>query len=482
MKAIKIFFILSFFALTDSSCTKKEVSDIQPNKVVPTPQQIAYEQMEFIGFIHFGVNTFTDREWGTGKEDPDIFNPEKLDAGQWASIAKKAGMKELIITAKHHDGFCLWPSAFTDHSVKSSHWEDGKGDVLKDFSEACEKEGIKHGFYLSPWDMHESSYGTNDYNNYYLSQLRELLTNYGKVSEVWMDGAKGENAKDMEYDFPAFRSLIYQLQPDALIFSDAGPDIRWIGNENGIAGTTNWSTINNVNIVIGKADPAYLNTGDPNGSNWVTGECDVSIRPGWFYHASQDSLVKSPQQLVDLYYKSVGRNANFLLNIPPDKDGLWYTQDVKNLLEFRSILDETFSTNLARDKEVTASDWRMKNEKFSPQNINDTSLNSYWASNDGIIKSWLEVDLGGPVTFDRIMIQEPIRFGQRISGFTVDALMDGEWKTVGEGTTIGHKRLLRIDPVTTNKVRLIITDANNTPAISNFGLYKASSREPLITD
>jgi alpha-L-fucosidase len=326
--------------------------------------------------------------------------------------------------------------------------------------------------------MHEPVYGTNDYNKYYLSQLRELLTNYGKISEVWMDGAKGENARDMVYDFPAFRKLIYELQPDALIFSDAGPDIRWIGNEKGIAGTTNWSMISNEHIEIGKADTKLLNSGDPEGDNWLTGECDVSIRPGWFYHASQDSLVKTPQELVDLYYKSVGRNANFLLNIPPGKDGLWQPEDVKSLLEFRSIIDETFHDNLALDQKVKASGWRMKNDKFSPANINDTSQASYWAANDDVIQSWLEIDLDKPVAFDRIMIQEPIRLGQRISGFTVDVMIDGKWKQVAEGTTIGFKRLLRIDPVTSEKVRLNITNANNIPAISNFGLYKASSREP----
>jgi alpha-L-fucosidase len=473
---------LVFFIYTGISCSQKEVLDIPANPVVPSPQQIAYQHMEVIGFIHFGVNTFTDREWGTGKENPDIFNPASLNAGQWVRVAKEAGIKQLIITAKHHDGFCLWPSKYTDHSVKNSPWKNGQGDVLRELSEACEKERIKLGFYLSPWDMHEPSYGTSRYNEYYLNQLRELLTGYGPVSEIWMDGAKGENAKDMEYDFASFRSLIYRMQPGALIFSDAGPDIRWIGNENGIAGETNWSMISNDNIIIGKADPAYLNTGDPRGTHWVAGECDVSIRPGWFYHAGQDSLVKSPADLVDLYYKSVGRNGTLLLNIPPNAHGLWSEKDVNALMEFRSILNETFQKNLAQGKPVTASNFRLKNDRFSPMNITDTLSDTYWAADDKITQSWLVVDLEKPVEFDRILIQEPVRLGQRISGFKVEIYREKEWETISTGTTIGYKRLLRINPVVADKIRLIILSGNNVPAINNFGIYMSSSREPHITD
>jgi alpha-L-fucosidase len=476
-----ILLILVLFTGCKTS-TSQAPPDISPNPVIPSANQVAYQEMELIGFIHFGVNTFTDREWGTGKESPEIFNPTGLDAGQWVKVAKEAGIKQLIITAKHHDGFCLWPSKFTSHSVRSGGWENGRGDVLKDLSEACRKEGLKMGLYLSPWDMHEPSYGTAAYNQYYLNQLQEILTQYGPVSEVWMDGAKGENAKDMEYDFNAFRALIYKLQPGALIFSDAGPDIRWIGNENGIAGETNWSMIKNDGIVIGKADAAYLNRGDPEGNRWIAGECDVSIRPGWFYHASQDDKVKSPMDLVDLYYKSVGRNGTLLLNIPPDKLGRWAGNDVKNLLEFRSILDETFSVNLAQGKNIVASGYRSKNDYFSPRNVADTIKNSYWATDDGIIQAWLEIDLEKNKEFDRIMIQEPVRFGQRISSFRIDVMKEVKWKTVSKGTTIGYKRLLRINPITTDKVRLVIENANNIPAISNFGLFKSSSREPHIID
>ena len=258
------------------------VKDIEPNEVIPTRQHIEYQRMELVGFIHYTVNAFTDREWGDGTESPEIFNPSALDVKQWVQAAKDVGMGLLIITAKHHDGFCLWPSKYTDHSVESSPWKDGKGDILKELSEACAEAGLKMGVYLSPWDRHEPVYGTNEYNQYYLNQLRELLSNYGKISEVWMDGAKGENARDMEYDFQAYRALIRELQPDALIFSDAGPDIRWIGNESGIAGETNWSMINSDDIIIGKSDTKYLNAGDPEARDGLPGSAtSQSVRDGF---------------------------------------------------------------------------------------------------------------------------------------------------------------------------------------------------------
>ena len=453
------------------------MEDIKSNKVVPAWQQIEYQRMELIGFIHFTVNTFTDKEWGDGKETPAIFSPTRLDAKQWVQAAKDAGMGLLIITAKHHDGFCLWPSKYTDHSVKSSTWKDGKGDVLKELSEACREAGLKFGVYLSPWDRHEPVYGTDKYNQYYLNQLEELLTNYGEISEVWMDGAKGEDARDMEYDFEAYRALIKKLHPNSLIFSDAGPDIRWIGNESGIAGETNWSMINNQDITIGQSDTKYLNMGDPDGTNWLTGECDVSIRPGWFYHAHEDDAVKSPQQLIDIYYKSVGRNGTLLLNIPPDRRGLFHENDVASLREFRSILDETFALNLAQNASAQASSHRLKHEKFSPANILDEDPETYWAADDGVEAATIEISLREAKFFDRILIQEPIRLGQRISSFTVEALLNDRWQEVAAGTTIGYKRLLQIQPVRTDQLRVAIKESNNVPALSAFELYKASSRE-----
>jgi len=468
--------------LTGFRVHSQSSGDFPKNNVVPSAEQIAYQKMEVIGFIHFGVNTFTDREWGTGTEDPKIFNPSSLDVNQWVSSAKKAGMGMLIITAKHHDGFCLWPSEYTDHSVASSPWEDGKGDIVKDLSEACAKEGIKMGIYLSPWDMHEPLYGTDSYNQYYLNQLRELMNNYGTISEVWMDGAKGKNVKDMEYDFEKYRSTIYELQPGALIFSDAGPDIRWIGNEHGIAGKTNWSMLVKDDIQIGKADTDYLNTGDPDGTSWVVGECDVSIRPGWFYHAAQDSKVKSAAKLTDLYYKSVGRNGTFLLNIPPDKRGLWHENDVQELIEFKSILDETFSNNLALNKKVIVSGTWNAEEKYQAANITDEDMSSFWAASEDEEILVITIELGRKEEFDRIMLQEPIGYGQRISAFSIEVKSGKKWKQVAEGTTIGYKRLLRINKIKSDELRIHLTSYNNTPAISNFGLYLASERETVIKE
>jgi alpha-L-fucosidase len=476
-KTFNLLVFVILFTLVACQSDPGPVEDIPPMAVVPGPQQIAYQEQELIGFLHFTVNTFTDREWGDGTENPSVFNPSEMDIQQWVQTAKIAGMKTLIITAKHHDGFCLWPSVYTDHTVENSPWKNGEGDVLQDLSDACEAAGIKMGVYLSPWDRNQPKYGTNEYNQYYLDQLEEVLTSYGDIAELWMDGAKGPDAKNMEYDFEAYRKLIYEKQPDALIFSDAGPDIRWIGNEHGFAGETNWSTIDNSNVKIGAADTDYLNTGDPNGNKWIVGECDVSIRPGWFYHASEDSLVKLPQQLVDIFYKSVGRNGTLLLNLPPDRRGLIHENDVAALKEFRSILDETFAENLALGATASTNNQRLEHPYFSPQNLLDEDNATYWATDDGLTTATLEIDLGEPVTFDRIMLQEPVRFGQRISSFRVEAEQNGEWQQIAQGTTIGFKRLLRISEVEAQKLRVVIEEAKDVPALSSFGLFKASDRE-----
>jgi alpha-L-fucosidase len=448
--------------------------------------------MEFIGFIHFTVNTFTDKEWGYGDESPEIFDPTEFDADQWAREAKEAGMKQLILTAKHHDGFCLWPSSYTEHSVKNSPWKDGKGDIVREFVDACRRHGLKVGLYLSPWDRNHPEYGAPAYLDYYRNQLEELLTGYGEISELWFDGANGGTGyyggareerridRSTYYRWREAWSIVKELQPNVLIFSDAGPDIRWIGNEKGFAGKTNWSTINNENIVVGEADTTYLNSGDPDGKNWVIPLCNTSIRPGWFYHEKEDDRVKSTQQLLDVYYKSVGRNGVLLLNIPPDRRGLFHENDIQTLREFRSILDETFATNLALGKKVDASSVKKQHPKFSPSNIVDEDLDSYWAGDANIWVATLEIDLEKPKLFDRILIQEPIRFGQRISEFEIKGIINGEWTVLANGTTIGYKRIFRIPPVEAEKVAILITASNNTPAISNFGLYLASPKEKTI--
>jgi len=471
--------------------------DIVPTAVLPSPEQIAYQQMELIGFVHFTVNTFTDREWGYGDESPAIFQPDELDADQWASIAAEVGMKELILTAKHHDGFALWPSRYTEHSVKSSPWRGGGGDVVAELVEAARRHDVKVGLYLSPWDRNHAAYGTSAYIDYYRDQLRELLTDYGEITEVWFDGANGgdgyygganeERRIDREtyYDWPATWGLVKALQPQALIFSDAGPDIRWTGNERGFAGETNWSTIDAEGIVVGAADSAYLNRGDPAGAQWVVPLCNTSIRPGWFYHADEDDRVKSPQELIDVYYRSVGRNCVFLLNVPPDERGLFHDNDIAVLREFRRILDETFAVNLAAGKPVViAGDaaaatgrHRAEHSKFAPANIGDNDPETYWATDDGVTSASLEIDLGAPTRFDRVMLQEPIRFGQRIAAFAIEARVDGTWQEIARATTIGYKRLLRIDPVTADRVRVVIEDVVATPALSAFGLFEASPAE-----
>jgi alpha-L-fucosidase len=418
--------------------------------VKPTPQQLAWQEAELSMFLHFGVNTFTDREWGDGKEDPRIFNPTELDAHQWVETAKAAGFKYMILTAKHHDGFCLWPSKYTEHSVKNSPWRGGKGDVVREFAEACQKAGVKMGFYLSPWDRHEPTYGDSPrYNEYFRNQLTELLTNYGEVAEVWFDGACGEgpNGKRQEYDWHSYYEVIRRLQPNALI-AICGPDVRWVGNEDGYARETEWS-VQDVNPVFhqGKA-----------GKVWHPAECDVSIRPGWFWRKREDEKVKSLEHLVDIYYKSVGRNSVLLLNVPPNHRGLLPEPDVARLREFRAALDRTFATNFAQGGPTTP-----------PQaaRVVDSNPDAYWPATGPLI-----VELGAPVTFNVSMVQEYIAEGQRVEAYQIDAWTNGEWQPVVTGTTIGHKKLERFPDVTASKVRLSVTQSLDTALIRSFGLYQ----------
>lgn len=484
-KSIFLFAILASIF----SCTPEEVADITPNDVSPSEQMIQYQEMELIGFIHFTVNTFTDKEWGFGDESPSIFNPTELDTDQWARVAKEAGMKELILTAKHHDGFCLWPSKYTEHSVKNSPYKNGKGDIVGELVKSCKKYGLKVGLYLSPWDRNHKDYGRPEYLTYYRNQLTELLTEYGEITEIWFDGANGgdgyygganeERRIDREtyYEWDSTFALVKKLQPNISIFSDAGPDVHWIGNEHGFAGETFWSTINRDELIIGTSKTDYLNSGDPNGKDWVVGQCDVSIRPGWFYHAAQDSLVKTAQHLVDIYYKSVGRNALLLLNLPPDQRGLIHEKDIEALKEFRAIIDETFSQNLAKGGKASANNIRLHHKKFSPKNTLDENPDTYWTTDDNILPAELTLTLPEKKEFDRILIQEPIAYGQRVSKFKIEVKSGNEWENVFEGTTIGYKRIIRINPVSTSEIKLTILEANNTIAISNLGLFKASEKE-----
>ena len=443
--------------------------------VLPAPRQLAWQEVEFHAFVHFGMNTFTDREWGDGTEGPRRFNPTQFDARQWVRVFKAAGMKQVILPAKHHDGFCLWPSKYTDHSVKSSPWRNGQGDVVREVADACRAAGLKFGIYLSPWDRHEPSYGDSpQYNAFYKNQLTELLTNYGPIHEVWFDGACGEgpNGKKQVYDWNGYIALVRKLQPDAVIFSNAGPDVRWIGNENGYAGETNWSMLRRDEFLAGTPDYAQLAHGHEDGTYWIPGECDVSIRPGWFHHADQDDKVKSLADLLEIYYKSVGRNAVLLLNVPPDRRGLIHENDVARLTELRAVLDETFRINLAAGATMNAS-----SRDSAAARIVDGDPQTCWSADAGATSAAVTLDLQATTTFDRALIQEDIRRGQRVRSFTLEAWDGQRWQEIAAGTTIGYKRLLRFPPVTARRVRLHITDARLAPAISELGLYKAPPRE-----
>lgn len=457
---------------------------------IPTERQLAWHEMEFYGFLHFTVNTFTDKEWGYGDESEKVFNPTEFDANQIVQVAKDAGMTGLILTAKHHDGFCLWPSKYTEHSVKNSPWRNGKGDVVREISDACRRQGLKFGVYLSPWDRNHKDYARPEYITYYRNQLRELLTQYGKVFTVWFDGANGGDgyyggARETRridnrtyYDWPNTWALVRDLMPNAVMFSDAGPDFRWVGNENGIAGEPCWATLNLTDRYPGGRSDG-LTSGERPGTHWIPAECDVSIRPGWFYHAKEDNQVKSAEKLLEIYYKSVGRGACLNLNLPPDRRGRIHDNDMAALREFRRILDQTFADNLARDAKLRASDMRGGLRRFGPGMLLDGKRQSYWTTDDSVTTPELVLEWKRPVTFNVVELREHLPLGQRIEGFAVDQWKDGEWQEFAKGTSIGNRRLLRAAPVTTERVRLRITKAPVCPALSELGVYaepKASQR------
>ncbi len=463
--------LLSFALLVAAFAAEPKVAPPKPLAPTPTPAQLAWQQLEYYAFAHFGMNTFTDHEWGEGRAQPDNFNPTQFDARQWARVVKAAGMRGIIITAKHHDGFCLWPSATTEYSVKQSKWRAGQGDVLKELSAACQEYGLKFGVYISPWDRNHPLYGTPKYNAVYKAQWRELLTNYGSVFESWLDGAN-DGKKRMVYDFWGFFATIKGLQPQTIIFSDAGPDIRWVGNEKGFAGETNWSPRDNEGTFPGFADEKQLNVGDENGTSWLPAECDVSLRPGWFYHANEDEKLKSVEQLLNIYYGSVGRNANLLLNIGVDRRGLVNEHDERRLLEFKQALDEEFAHKLTPVR-ATATNVRGNSIVFGAAKATDADANSYWATDDGVAIASLELDFGKEVEFNRFLAQEQIALGQRVKRFSLHVWRNGAYETLAQQTTIGYKRLLRFPAVKTSKLRFSIEAAKACPAINNLAVYQA---------
>ncbi|MEP0710777.1 alpha-L-fucosidase [Algoriphagus sp.] len=469
--------------LSLSFCAEKAAP---PAPVLPVPneRQIAWQELEYYGFIHFNMNTFSDREWGFGDEKPEQFNPTELDARQWARVASEAGMKGLIITAKHHDGFVLWPSEYTEHSVKNSPWKDGKGDIIKELSEACKEYGLKFGIYYSPWDRNHPDYGKPEYITYMRNQLTELLSNYGDIFEVWFDGANGGDGwygganetrkvdKFSYYGWPETIELVRELQPGAMLFSDAGPDVRWVGNEHGYAYETTWSNLMRDSVYAGMPEfSEKWATGQEDGTHWVPAEADVSIRPGWYYHKYEDHKVRTLPQLLEIYYKSIGRNSSLLINFPVDTRGLIHENDVDAIMKFADKVKEDFAVNLASYAIAEANTDRGKG--YEVKNVLDEDFETYWTTPDGAPTGEITIDFGAETTFNRLMLQEYTNLGQRVKAFVLEREKDGNWEKIAEGTTVGFKRILRFPDVTTTKVRIRITDGKDIPLISKVGIYNA---------
>lgn len=450
-------------------------SNAQPR---PTSAQLAWHDTEFYLFFHFGPNTFTDQEWGHGTEPEDLFNPTALDCDQWCRIAHAAGAKGVIITAKHHDGFCLWPSQYSTHTVRESKWRNGKGDALRELADAARRHGLKLGFYLSPWDRNHPKYGTEEYNNVYANTLTELLTNYGDLFEIWWDGANGEgpNGKKQVYDFHRFEKLAAKLQPNAVIFSDIGPGCRWAGNEQGLIMTeTNWCMLDTAGYQRGAGGPPAnnLNQGNINGSNWIPAECDVSIRPGWFYHASEDEKVKSPDQIFDIYLHSVGRGANLILNVPPDRRGRIHERDSANLVEFGQKWKACFDRNLLKGKKRYLP---FRSCLFAPRRI-ESALNDGDRGTFETIRSRgsggaVYFDLGRKKTFNALVLREQIAEGQRIKSFVAEIQEGKNWVPIAKSTTIGPRKILVFPTKEARKLRVTILEAKDIPLLSEIELYK----------
>lgn len=475
--------VRSLLVLMLASTSLMAATPPTPYGFLPSERQLKWHELEMYAFIHFTVNTFTDREWGFGDESEQVFNPTDFDADAIVSVLKESGLKGVVLTCKHHDGFCLWPSKYTEHSVKNSPWKEGKGDMVREFSDAAKKHGLKFGTYLSPWDRNHKDYAKPEYITYYRNQLRELLTHYGPVFEVWFDGANGGDgyyggAKEKRtidnrtyYDWNNTWAIVRELQPDACMFSDGGPDMRWVGNESGFAGKTCWATFNATEARPGSAGKGNLTMGDRPGTQWMPAEVDVSIRPGWFYHAKEDDKVKTLNQMLKIYYESVGRGANLILNIPPDRRGRIHENDVKVLREWKKTLDATFAKDLSDGAKITASNTRGNDAQFAPGHLLDNQKETYWATDDGITTPELILDMGKPVTFNVVQIREHLPLGQRVESVALDCWNNDKWEEFASATSIGNQRLLRSKDITTSRVRLRITKAAVCPAISEFSLY-----------
>ncbi|PZX64634.1 alpha-L-fucosidase [Hydrotalea sandarakina] len=423
----------------------------------PTQAQLAWQNQHLYLFVHFGPNTFTDKEWGLGNEPENVFNPSALNCEQWARIAKAAGAKGLIITAKHHDGFCLWPSKYSTHTVAQSKWLNGKGDVLKACEVACKKYGLSFGVYLSPWDRNHPQYGTPGYNAVFVNMLKEIFTNYGPITELWWDGANGEgpNGKKQIYDWPLFIQTVRKLSPQTLIFSDVGPDIRWVGNEKGIAGTTNWNTLDTATFSPGIGAPPAdtLQTGNYNGCCYIPAECDVSIRPGWFYHSNEDSLVKTPLQLWNIYTKSVGRGANLLLNVPPNRKGLFNSEDSLALMQFKQLREEAFAKNLLQ-----------RGAMVTTNHTNRKDVKRRYPAYHYIFKE--------SVSMNCVVLEEDLTKGQAISSVNISISINGEVQQTIPITTVGHQRMVFFPTCKATELSVVVSGAKNLPYLKQIAAYQ----------
>jgi len=462
----------------------------KPCGPLPTESQLAWHEMQYYAFLHFSMNTFTDKEWGYGDTPASAFNPTDLDVNQWVQVCKDAGMKGIIITAKHHCGFCLWPSKYTEYSIKNSPWKNGKGDILAELSQACKREGLKFGVYLSPWDRNNADYSTPKYITYFRNQMTELLTNYGNIFEVWLDGANGGDGyygganekrsvdRKTYYDWPTTHKLIHKLQPNAIIFSDAGPGCRWCGNERGEGSNENWSLLKVDDFYPGCPSSALLPKGQIDGTKWVPSEVNTSTRPGWFYHKNEDHQVKSLAKLMDIYYQSIGRNANFLLNFPIDRRGRIHEIDAKNVTALRNEIDKAFAQDLAKSKEAIASSVRGHSRTYKAANVLDADNATYWSTDDKVKTGSITITLGkDPIPFNRFLVREYIALGQRVKSFKVEALIKEQnksvWKGISKQTTIGNKRILRFPTVKASKIRFTVLDSKACPLISTIEVYNA---------
>lgn len=476
---------LIFGALLGGLCLPVEAQTLP----VPTPVQLQWQQMETTAFVHFSVNTFTDMEWGYGNESPRIFNPAKLDCRQWIRTCKEAGLKGVILTAKHHDGFCLWPSVYTEYSVKKSPWKNGQGDLVREFVDACREYGLKVGLYLSPWDCNHPDYGKPEYITYFRNQLRELLTNYGELYEFWFDGANGGrgyystdslHTRKISPDYYPWESLtkmVYELQPNCVVHGGSAQNIRWVGNEEGYALEEHWSTVRkpelyDKNVPNGR----QWMRGHADGTLWIPSETDVSVRPGWYYHASEDHKLKSLSKLTDIYYESVGRNSLLLLNLTPNREGLIASQDSVRLQEWHQRYTSELSDNLIHKKMKATGE-----NKKKMKNALDGKRKTYWKAETKT--PVFELDFGKEITFNRLLLQEFIEKGQRVKQFIVEYLNAGEWKPLDKQTTIGYKRILRFPEVKTSGLRIRITDARAVPCLSEVQVFKAETPldAPIIT-